>query len=92
MESHGLTAAESAASASSEGWAVRFRDQAVTFLQLRRVNRNGVQPGDARSSWIDDDHELIRNGVCNREFAEKCAGSFRNFSAKRYQVIRLFIG
>jgi len=37
MESRGLTtAAESAAFASSERWAVRFRDQAVTFLQLRR--------------------------------------------------------
>lgn len=46
MESRGLTtAAESAVFASSERWAVRFRDQAVTFLQLRRVNRNGVHPG-----------------------------------------------
>lgn len=46
MKSRGLTtAAESAAFASPERWAVRFRDQAVTFLQLRRVNRNRVHPG-----------------------------------------------
>lgn len=64
MESRGLTtAAESAAFASSERWAVRFRDQAVTFLQLRRVNRNGVHPGDVRPSWIDDDRELARNSI-----------------------------
>jgi len=59
MESRGLTtAAESAAFASSERWAVRFRDQAVTFLQLRRVNRDTL--GDVRFSWINDDRELVR--------------------------------
>jgi len=46
MESRGLTtAAESTAFASLKRWAVRFRDQAVTFYQqLRRVNRNREHP------------------------------------------------